>query len=68
MSRPLASLRRSSASGTGPIVNVIQKYAHTGNTGDRKIFMSTVDDIVKIRKMKEKKMPSSYESSDSFTP
>ncbi len=31
------------------IVNVIQKYAHTGNTGDGKIFVSTVDDIVKIR-------------------
>ncbi len=31
------------------IVNVIQKYAHTGNTGDGKIFVSTVDDVVKIR-------------------
>jgi nitrogen regulatory protein P-II 1 len=31
------------------IINVIQKYAHTGNTGDGKIFVSTVDDIVKIR-------------------
>ncbi len=31
------------------VVNVIQKYAHTGNTGDGKIFVSTVDDIVKIR-------------------
>ena len=31
------------------IVNVIQKYAHTGNTGDGKIFVSTVDNIVKIR-------------------
>jgi len=25
------------------VVNVIQKYAHTGNTGDGKIFVSTVD-------------------------
>lgn len=31
------------------VVNVIQKYAHTGNTGDGKIFVSTVDEIVKIR-------------------
>jgi len=31
------------------VVNVIQKYAHTGNAGDGKIFVSTVDDIVKIR-------------------
>jgi len=31
------------------VVNVIQKYAHTGNTGDGKIFVSTVDDAVKIR-------------------
>jgi nitrogen regulatory protein P-II 1 len=31
------------------VVNVIQKYAHTGNSGDGKIFVSTVDDIVKIR-------------------
>lgn len=31
------------------VVNVIQKYAHTGNTGDGKIFVSTVDDVVKIR-------------------
>lgn len=31
------------------VINVIQKYAHTGNTGDGKIFVSTVDDIVKIR-------------------
>jgi len=31
------------------VVDVIQKYAHTGNTGDGKIFVSTVDDIVKIR-------------------
>jgi len=30
------------------VVNVIQKYAHTGNAGDGKIFVSTVDDIVKI--------------------
>lgn len=31
------------------VVDVIQKYAHTGTTGDGKIFVSTVDDIVKIR-------------------
>jgi len=31
------------------VVNVIQKYAHTGNAGDGKIFVSTVDDVVKIR-------------------
>lgn len=31
------------------VVNVIQSYAHTGNTGDGKIFVSTVDEIVKIR-------------------
>ncbi|MBT0665575.1 P-II family nitrogen regulator [Geobacter pelophilus] len=31
------------------VVNVIQKYAHTGNTGDGKIFVSTIDDIIKIR-------------------
>ncbi len=31
------------------VVNVIQKYAHTGNTGDGKVFISTVDEVVKIR-------------------
>jgi len=31
------------------VVNVIQKYAHTGNTGDGKIFVSTIDEVVKIR-------------------
>jgi nitrogen regulatory protein P-II 1 len=31
------------------VVNVIQKYSHTGSTGDGKIFVSTVDEIVKIR-------------------
>ncbi len=31
------------------VVNVIQKHAHTGNTGDGKIFVSTVDEIIKIR-------------------
>ncbi len=31
------------------VVNVIQKYAHTGNAGDGKIFVSTVDDMVNIR-------------------
>ena len=31
------------------VVNVIQKAAHTGNTGDGKIFVISVDEIVKIR-------------------
>lgn len=31
------------------VVDIIQKYAHTGNAGDGKIFVSTVDEIVKIR-------------------
>jgi nitrogen regulatory protein P-II 1 len=31
------------------VVNVIQQYAHTGNTGDGKIFVSTVDETIKIR-------------------
>lgn len=31
------------------VLKVIQKHAHTGNTGDGKIFVSTVDDVVKIR-------------------
>jgi len=31
------------------VVNLIQEHAHTGNTGDGKIFVSTVDEIVKIR-------------------
>jgi nitrogen regulatory protein P-II 1 len=31
------------------VITVIQKYAHTGNAGDGKIFVSTVDEIVKIR-------------------
>lgn len=31
------------------VVNAIQKYAHTGNTGDGKIFVTTIDDVVKIR-------------------
>ena len=31
------------------VVDIIQKYAHTGNAGDGKIFISTVDEIVKIR-------------------
>ena len=31
------------------VVNVIQKHAHTGNTGDGKIFVSTIDEVVKIR-------------------
>ncbi len=31
------------------VVDVIQKCAHTGNTGDGKVFISTVDEVVKIR-------------------
>ena len=31
------------------VVNVIQKCAHTGNTGDGKIFVVDVEEIVKIR-------------------
>lgn len=31
------------------IVNVIQKHSHTGNTGDGKIFVSNVDEVIKIR-------------------
>jgi len=31
------------------VVNVIQKYAHTGNIGDGKIFVVNVEDTVKIR-------------------
>lgn len=31
------------------IVSVIQAAAHTGNTGDGKIFIIPVDDVVKIR-------------------
>ncbi len=31
------------------VVNVIQKYSHTGNSGDGKIFVLNVEDVVKIR-------------------
>ena len=31
------------------VVEVIQRYAHTGHNGDGKIFVSTVDEVVKIR-------------------
>jgi nitrogen regulatory protein P-II 1 len=31
------------------VINVLQKYSHTGNPGDGKIFVSTVDEIIKIR-------------------
>lgn len=31
------------------VVNVIQKHSHTGNTGDGKIFVYGVQDVVKIR-------------------
>ena len=31
------------------VVNVIQKVAHTGNTGDGKIFVINVEEMIKIR-------------------
>jgi nitrogen regulatory protein P-II 1 len=31
------------------VVNVIQKFSHTGNTGDGKIFVTNVEEIIKIR-------------------
>jgi nitrogen regulatory protein P-II 1 len=31
------------------VINVIQKYSHTGNTGDGKIFVTEVANVVKIR-------------------
>jgi len=31
------------------VVNVIQKFSHTGNTGDGKIFVINVEETVKIR-------------------
>lgn len=31
------------------VVALIAKHAHTGNSGDGKIFISTVDDVLKIR-------------------
>ena len=31
------------------VVNVIQKFSHTGNTGDGKIFVIDVENVVKIR-------------------
>ncbi len=31
------------------VVNVLQKYSHTGNTGDGKIFVYNVVDVIKIR-------------------
>ena len=31
------------------VINVIQKYSHTGNAGDGKIFVTNVEEIVKIR-------------------
>jgi len=31
------------------VVDVIQKFSHTGNTGDGKIFVINVEDTVKIR-------------------
>jgi len=31
------------------VVNVIQKFSHTGNTGDGKIFVVNVEEVVKIR-------------------
>lgn len=31
------------------VVQITQTHAHTGNPGDGKIFISTVDDVIKIR-------------------
>lgn len=31
------------------VLNIIQKVAHTGNSGDGKIFVSNVDEVIKIR-------------------
>ena len=31
------------------VVNIIQRYSHTGNTGDGKIFVINVEEVVKIR-------------------
>lgn len=31
------------------VVNVIQKFSHTGNPGDGKIFVVNVEEVVKIR-------------------
>ena len=31
------------------VIQIIQTHAHTGRPGDGKIFISTVDDLVKIR-------------------
>lgn len=31
------------------VINVIQKFSHTGNTGDGKIFVYNVEDVIKIR-------------------
>ncbi|MBI5075827.1 MAG: P-II family nitrogen regulator [Nitrospirae bacterium] len=31
------------------VVNVIQKFSHTGNTGDGKIFVISVEETIKIR-------------------
>ena len=32
-----------------PVVEAIQKFAHTGNTGDGRIFVIDVEETVKIR-------------------
>ncbi len=34
---------------TEKVVETIQKYSHTGKTGDGKIFVINVDDVIKIR-------------------
>ena len=31
------------------VLNTIQKIAHTGNSGDGKIFVSNIDEVLKIR-------------------
>ena len=31
------------------VVELIAKHAHTGNSGDGKVFISTVDDVLRVR-------------------
>ncbi|MCP5468554.1 MAG: P-II family nitrogen regulator [Deltaproteobacteria bacterium] len=33
----------------GEVINAIQKFAHTGNIGDGKIFVYSVSQVIKIR-------------------
>jgi len=32
-----------------PVIRIIVEHAHTGGPGDGKIFVHTVDDLVKVR-------------------